>query len=341
MASITITQSSAYITLTYSTGKEVNIPKRNLTVSGVSTGGGDKVVLAWPAGDFTSHDAVDYIILDYNDVTDPALASNTELVALLLSYANQLASSSSSIGGGSSVYSNAQEDFTATANDGGKTITIAGAPFTVEAKHVVAGKVIRINSDDEAVSLPLTNVAVAADVITLEDMSDDFVASDTVVVFLVGPDKAYDRDIDEDKSIVSNQPQYNYTDPEELVSDAGVGLREIWQDQGGEIDCRTFKTLTLWVVFTVNDSITPQLKILSKHESAGSDEYIIETEADYIKSLGDSNTKIRHDFDLKNTVPYVQVQSRDAGMPAAGTTTTTTTAGFTEGAVSIYYTLGY
>jgi len=125
-------------------------------------------------------------------------------------------------GGGSIVYTNASGDFTATANDGTKTITITGLPFTLEKIHVVAGSIQKITTAGLVSDVDMDNIAVAAGVITLS-AADDFVATDTVYVTLIGPDKWYDRDLDSAKNIVQNPDYAHYTDVEEII-EADLGI---------------------------------------------------------------------------------------------------------------------
>jgi hypothetical protein len=97
---------------------------------------------------------------------------------------------------GDIIYTNATGDFTATINNGTKTITIAGLPFTLEAINVVSGSIKKIAVTTNVVTdIPLTNVVVAAGVVTLAD-TDNFVTGDIVLVYLVGPKKGYDLALD-------------------------------------------------------------------------------------------------------------------------------------------------
>lgn len=121
--------------------------------------------------------------------------------------------SSSGSGGaasGAGTYSNALGDFTATANSGAKTITITGLPYTLEVKHVVFGSIKQIDSNGLVTNLPLTDVAVSSGVITLDDMSANFAAGDTVAVTLLGPDKAYDKANDANDTGIINGPETQF-----------------------------------------------------------------------------------------------------------------------------------
>lgn len=143
-----------------------------------------------------------------------------------------------------------------------------------------------------------------------------------------------------------------YNNVQTLVTNSLVGINDdVWRDQGSEIDCRGYKNLSLWVVFQPNDSVGNELKVLSKHTAADADEYRLDTYASYIKVLGEVNIKVKLDFVLDNSTPFVQVLTRFVG--EAGTTsttssttsttssTTTTSEGVTRGRIWIKYTLGY
>lgn len=348
MATITITQTGSHIIFTNSLApaEVINVPKRNLTIlqriDKSSTL--EYVHLNWPAGGSKALPAGIWHKDDYKlraaDVTSPTLADNDALVALLLTYAADIESGASGAGGGSIVYTNAAGDFTATANAGTKTITITGLPFTLEEIHVVGGSMKKIDVDDKVSTVPLTDVKVTVGVITLED-ADDFVATDTVYVTLIGPDKWYDRDQDHAKMNNENPDYAHYTDISgDLVTDAEVGDEfGDWIDQGSEIPCASYNVCRAWVEFTVNDSTVSKLRALAKHESGGSDEYEMDDFGEV--SLGTSNMKKCYVIPIDHTTPYLQIQTKTGFAEEGGVTTTTTTVGHTNGTISIKYTLGY
>jgi hypothetical protein len=347
MATITITDELSHIIFTDSagTGLEVSVPKRNLTILKRTNDGDDTeyVYLNWPAGGQSGGHIWhrDDYKLKYTDVTSPSLASNAALVALLQEYAGSIASSGGAggAGGGSIVYTNAAGDFTATPGDGDKTITIAGLPFTLEAIHVVGGSIKRIDTNDEVTNVKLTDVAVSSGVITLSD-EDNFALTDTLYVTLIGPDKWYDRNLDNAKTNTQNPDYEHYTNPQTLVSASDVGDEFAnWTDQGPEIPCDSYNELCLFVDFTVNDSTLATMRVLAKHESGGSEEYVMDDFAEI--SLGDSNLSRCYKVPIDHVTPYVQVQTKTGYAEQGGTTTTTTTVGHTNGTVGIVYTLGY
>jgi len=156
--------------------------------------------------------------LSYLEVSSPSYASNDLLYAGLIGMIAtvSLGGGGGGAGGGNNTWSNPQGDFTATANAGGKTITIVGLDWTIEPMHVASGVVKLIDSSGDVSDLATTNVVVASNVITLGDI-DDFVSGDTVVVTLVGPDKAYDNSLDAQIVSVLNPEYANYTTPEHLI----------------------------------------------------------------------------------------------------------------------------
>ncbi len=121
-----------------------------------------------------------------------------------------------------------------------------------------------------------------------------------------------------------------YTAKVPLVSASDIGaVNNTWVDQGAEIACNGYTQIGIWVNFTVNDSTGNQLQVLSKHTSAGSDEYVLESASKYQKTIGNSSLKILYMFEVDNTFPYIQIQSK------------ATTVGATEGTLTIDITKGW
>jgi hypothetical protein len=144
---------------------------------------------------------------------------NTDTFVIFTNIPRASSSGAGGAGGGSIVYTNAAGDFTATPGDGVKTVTITGLPFTLEAKHVAGGSIKKIDTNDIATDVPLTDVAVAAGVITLAD-ADNFATTDELYVTLIGPDKWYDRAQDSAKQLVQNPEWAHYTDVEHITDDS-------------------------------------------------------------------------------------------------------------------------
>jgi len=112
----------------------------------------------------------------------------------------------STISGGTGAYSNTKGDFTATANSGGKTVTISGLPFTLTAGSVAVGSALQKSSAGVNTAIPLTTVTVSGSVITFTDMAADFAVGDTVELSLVAQDKAHE--------VASNATRVGRIDPD-------------------------------------------------------------------------------------------------------------------------------
>ena len=106
----------------------------------------------------------------------------------------------------------------------------------------------------------------------------------------------------------------------ELVNAANIGAADdTYIDQGAEIDVSGSKAITYFVDFTVSDSTGNQIQVLSKHESAGTQEYVLESTADYKKTIGDSSIKIAYTFDTTG-VNFLQLQSKATDVDTGGGT---------------------
>ena len=164
----------------------------------------------------------------------------------------------------------------------------------------------------------------SSNVLTLEYDTTSMSDSDLLQIF-VQSNGSYDASTQSDKVSTLNTEYSHYTDAEPLVTASDiVATTTVYKDQGAEIDMTGYTTLGMFVKFTVNDSETNTIKVLRKHTSAGAEEFVLETEADYIKTLGDASINIYYEFETNGTIPVVQVQS------------TATTVGGTEGTLEIY-----
>lgn len=119
-----------------------------------------------------------------------------------------------SVGGGNNIWSNPQ-DFTATANAGGKTITLSLFTSSVLSSvlttaHFSNAVIKKVTTGGVVSSIPTTSVAYvsATGVLTLADMTENFAAGDTVIVMIPGPDKSYDETYDFNKTGDQFAPQY-------------------------------------------------------------------------------------------------------------------------------------
>lgn len=115
-----------------------------------------------------------------------------------------------------------------------------------------------------------------------------------------------------------------------LVTGSDIGATDgTWVDQGTEIDCRGFSKLGVYIDFTVSDSTTNKIQMLSKHSPAGT-EYTKETASDYQKTIGDSDIKIFYLFDV-TTIPWIQIQSQAGDVDTGGGTIGTLTIDIVKG----------
>ena len=110
-----------------------------------------------------------------------------------------------------------------------------------------------------------------------------------------------------------------------VAATAPQTITNAWVDVGGEIKTETYKYLTIWVNIDIGTSTNIRLRALSKHTSAGTDEYFdalytpgssdIKAESEYIEFNVDEDKKYKLVYDLKNSTNYIQlqVQSSNAG----------------------------
>jgi len=205
--------------------------------------------------------------LTYDKVSSPVYASNAELYAGLIGMIGSvsLGGGGASAGGGASVWSTKQGDFTASVTASTKNITITGLPWTLAAENVAIVELFDSTGDKS--TLDLTNVVVSGGVITLGDI-DDFASGDTVSVTLIGPDKGYDEDGDQALSFVTNQDSEKYTSPEHLVdisSQAAATLRYVIPMEG-------YKDLSMHWKFSNSDAgDTVTMTLFGTNNSAADD----------------------------------------------------------------------
>jgi len=215
---VIITETSAYVVLTFSGTKVKYVPKQAFAIQYDPTASDeDKVILSWGSG--VTQSKYDFERLNYLKVTSPSLASDAALVALLTAMAdNAVGASSGGAGGGSIVYTNAANDFQAAVTVAAKTITLTELPFVLESKHVVGGTIVKVDSAGNPTTIfnGSQQFTVSGDVITLPD-ADDFVSGDTVVVTLIADDKAYAKLQDALKVLIQNSEWAHYTTVQPLI----------------------------------------------------------------------------------------------------------------------------
>lgn len=143
------------------------------------------------------------------------------------------AASSGGGGGGAltgvSTYSNASGDFAVETIDGTKSVYVTGAPYTIIEAHVVAGSGRIWNTSTNAVSdLSIDQVSVSGDTITFGGQSINFIATDSVSLFLIMPTKAYDIPQDADKTSVRNPDYAHYTDIEQIIDETNLDTDSVY-----------------------------------------------------------------------------------------------------------------
>jgi hypothetical protein len=103
---------------------------------------------------------------------------------------------------------------------------------------------------------------------------------------------------------------------------AAFNLTAAWQDIGPEIPLQGYTKLSLWVDLTIHDSQGVRFKLLAKHTSAGTDEYLVPissvdttsavfntvVQGEYVEFGVNADQKMLLTWELDNTIPYVQLQ---------------------------------
>ena len=109
-----------------------------------------------------------------------------------------------------------------------------------------------------------------------------------------------------------------------LVTGVTIGnVDDTWKDQGAEIPMQERNNLGIFVIFTANTTTGgAMLQVLSKHTSAGADEYEMISSGSYQVQLGIANRKVWLPFVTSNLVDYLQIQTK--GTTLGGTTGTVT-----------------
>lgn len=109
----------------------------------------------------------------------------------------------------------------------------------------------------------------------------------------------------------------NVQDPVDLISSA-QNLTGSWVDLGSEIKTEAQKTLAVFAVLDINDSLNARVRFLGKHASAHADEFTlpirtisssdVKLEPEYLELNTDADQKMILSVELYKVVPYVQVQ---------------------------------
>ena len=107
--------------------------------------------------------------------------------------------------------------------------------------------------------------------------------------------------------------------PHELLAAASPqNLTAAWADLGAELSVWGASSIALWVNLDINNSVNARVRLLAKHTSAGTDEYVLPirtvgasavlVEDEYIEFNVDADQKMALSWDLNGLVPYVQFQ---------------------------------
>jgi len=170
------------------------------------------------------------------------------------------------------VYTSIGGDFKATANDGTKTITITGLPFTLEASHVIAGSIELVDTDGYSFMLNNDAVTVSSGVITLLAMASNFESTDTVNVELQGKPPKSSTDVNATITNEQNVP-WNRTITSQPVLSSAQLLTGTAADVGSEINCEGYNYAYFYMTTTIVATDTDfRLTVFAKHESGGGEE---------------------------------------------------------------------
>jgi hypothetical protein len=217
-------------------------------------------------------------------------------------------------------------DFTATYTSS-STITITGVPISVSDKSQIAYVIQTLTGNTAArFDAGVNGVAFgySSGVITVYQYGaaiTTLAASDVYTVGINAQKKGFDPITETSKTSEQSPLWSRYTDKETLISATPFEFSNTFADVGTEIDVRGFNWLTLWITIDIGTSTNPQLRILHKHTSAGSEEYreiYLGSPAANITTINLNDYEIASDADqlFKITLPvtgtaFVQIQAKD------------------------------
>lgn len=214
-------------------------------------------------------------------------------------------------------------DFTATFTSN-TTITLSGLPFTItDDSQIVYIKYIPTGGSGSAILVngaAGVTITESSNVLTVDGAGTPFASGDVYEVGINAQTKGYDLSLDSVKVIDQSPPWSRYTDPESVITSA-YELTSSFADVGGEIDVRGYTHLTLWFTVDIGTSTNPQIRVLHKHTSAGSEEYreiYLGSPSSNITAINLNDYEVNSDSDqlFKITLPvtgthFVQVQAKD------------------------------
>lgn len=232
------------------------------------------------------------------------------------------------------VYASPQ-DFTASYG-GTSSITITGAPFTVDDANCYVAKIVYKPSGGSWTSLINAyngcSITASSNVITVTGAGTPFATGDTYRVIILGQKKSYDATNDVTKVSEASPLWSRYAGPETILS-ASQAFTASWVDleSGYEIDCRGYNRLILYAVVDHTDGANYRFRALGKHTASDANEYVLP-----IKNVGTSDVQVEgHLYELNTDVdqsvildwdvtgiPYVQLQIQ-VGTIGSGTAAVT------------------
>ncbi len=119
------------------------------------------------------------------------------------------------------------------------------------------------------------------------------------------------NEVGESLRVIEQNPAWGRpTASEVLVTNENIGaVDNTWINIGAEVDVQYFNTITFWINFIVNASLTNTIQILVRHELGGSDIYTLEDLETYQKTLGDASRKTAYPFPVEGAIS-VQLQAK-------------------------------
>jgi len=230
-----------------------------------------------------------------------------------------LASWGSSSSGSTSTIMIWSEKGTYTFDASEKTVTIAGTKtFNIEEILTI------INITDQIVIYSPSDTGaggtISGNVITLEYDTTAMDDADSLQIF-VQYNNSQDYDLWGQKTLPQNNVPKIVTSPETLVSATPYELTASFADVGAEFYVWASESITLWVTLDIGTSVNPEIRILFKHTTAGTEEYreiYLWSPTTNITTINLNDYQIASDADqlFKINIPtngalYMQVQAKD------------------------------
>ncbi len=145
-----------------------------------------------------------------------------------------------------------------------------------------------------------------------------FVTGGELNVSILGPDRTHNQPADSVKTLVGNHYELNSDDGAVDLITAAQNFTDAWVDIGNEIDLYGYSGLTLFFTLDINDDSDLRFRVLGKHESAGTEEYllsikttgaaVVAVEGLYYEFTQDSDQLIAVSISTSGELPIGQVQ---------------------------------